>query len=266
MFFNSLRESDLLSCWLWCRISFASSRFRRCSFHNSVLRNLYSLIEVVVSGHEPDNPGKAYLVVIRRFQTQSRMLAPDTSVYPYIANSTDVNSSWQLFTDCRRVGLVSLGLHCSLDIQLYSVHDSSSSSRSYFPRGSSDAVEQHTISRILFWNSAHASRKNNSVWRSNFSDLRFVFDSEENPLVPPRLDLNLSLGLLQIKYFFRPRHISTWHSRTTVGSAIAGHICSTVRSMQILHTMEVENVISQLSHRATHAQNISTCELSLSQF
>ena len=37
------------------------------------------------------------------------------------------------------------------------------------------------------WNSANASRKNNSVWRSNHSDLGFVFDSEENPLVPPRL-------------------------------------------------------------------------------
>ena len=52
-------------------------------------------------------------------------------------------------------------------------------------------------------------KKNNSVWRSNHGDLRFVFDSEENPLVPLRLDLDISLGLLQVKYFFRPKHIST---------------------------------------------------------
>ena len=42
--------------------------------------NLYSLIEVVVSGHVPDNPGTVFLVVIKRLQSQSRMLAPDTSV------------------------------------------------------------------------------------------------------------------------------------------------------------------------------------------
>ena len=89
--------------------------------------------------------------------------------------------------------------------QLHSVHDSSFSSRLQFPRGSSDAVEQQTISRILFWNSANASRKNNSVWRSNHSDLRFVFDSKENPLVPLRLDLDLSLGLLQVKYLFQTK-------------------------------------------------------------
>ena len=52
-----------------------------CSpFNSSVLRNLYSLIEVVVSGHVPDNPYTALLVVIRWLQIQSRMLAPDTSV------------------------------------------------------------------------------------------------------------------------------------------------------------------------------------------
>ena len=113
--------------------------------------------------------------------------------------------------------------------------------------------------------------KNNSMWRSNHSDLRFVFDSEEIRLVPLRLDLDLSRGLLQVKYLFRPRHISTWQSRTTVGSAIACHsIGSTVRSAhylscKILHTMEVKHVISRLSHHATQVQNMSTCELSLSQ-
>ena len=35
--------------------------------------------------------------------------------------------------------------------------------------------------------------QNNSVWRSNHSDLRFVFDSEGNPLVPLRLGLDFSL-------------------------------------------------------------------------
>ena len=63
-------------------------------------------------------------------------------------------------------------------------------------------------------------KKNNPVWRSNHSDLRFVFDSEENPLVPLRLDLDISLGLLQVKCLLRPKHISTWLSRTTTGSAI----------------------------------------------
>ena len=36
--------------------------------------------------------------------------------------------------------------------------------------------------------------------------------------------------------------------------------------LQILHTMEVKHVISHLLHRAIHVQNISTCEVSLSQF
>ena len=39
-----------------------------------------TLIEVNISGHVPDNPGTAFLAVIRGFQSQSRMLAPDTSV------------------------------------------------------------------------------------------------------------------------------------------------------------------------------------------
>ena len=81
LFFNAVRESDLLSCWLWYRISFTSSCFRGCSY-SSVLRNLYSLIEVVVSGHVPDNPCTALLVVIRRLQTQSRHVTPiHLSVY-----------------------------------------------------------------------------------------------------------------------------------------------------------------------------------------
>ena len=38
------------------------------------------VVVVVVSGHVPDNPGTALLAVIRRLQSQSRMLAPDTPV------------------------------------------------------------------------------------------------------------------------------------------------------------------------------------------
>ena len=32
--------------------------------------------------------------------------------------------------------------------------------------------------------------------------LRFMLDFEENPLMPLRFDLDLSLGLLQVKYLF----------------------------------------------------------------
>ena len=154
----------------------------------------------------------------------------------------------------------------SLDIQLH--HDSSSfSSRLQFQRGSFDAVEQHAISRILFSNSANASRKNNSGWCSNHNDLKFVFDSGENHLVPLRLDLDLAFGLLYMNYFFRPKYISTKHSWTTVGSATACHsIRSTVRSANYLslksYTTEPKHVISLLLHGATHVQNKSTFGLS----
>ena len=44
------------------------------------MRNLYSLIEVIVSGHVLDNPDTAFVAVIRLLQSQSRMLAPETPV------------------------------------------------------------------------------------------------------------------------------------------------------------------------------------------
>ena len=135
------------SCRFRHRISFSSSRFRKCSFDNSVSRNLCSLIEVIISGHVNDNPGTAFLAVIRRLQSQSRMLAPDTPVRVPVPRQfyclPDVNSSWQLLPDCRR-----WSLSLSPDIQLHSVH---------------------TTSRILFWNSVDAFRKNNSVWRTHHS-------------------------------------------------------------------------------------------------
>ena len=80
LFFSSFRESEFLSYRFWHKISFSSSRFRWCSFDNLVLLNLYSLIEVIVSCHVLDNPGTVRLAVIRRLQSQSRMLAPDTPV------------------------------------------------------------------------------------------------------------------------------------------------------------------------------------------
>ena len=219
--------------------------FRRCSFNNSVLCNLYSLTEVVVSGYVPDSPCTALLVVIRWLKSQSRMLAPDTPVR--VPEPRQFHWSPDVFPDCRRWGLTRWD--CSPDIQLHSVHDFSLNSGLQFPRRSSDAVEQHTISWILFWNSANASRENKSVWCSNHGYLGFILDFEESRLMPLRLDLDLSVGLLQVKYLFRPRHISTWHSRTTTRSAIAslfhrfhGEICA-IFELQILHTTGVRHVI-----------------------
>ena len=37
--------------------------------NNAVLRNLNSLIEVIISDHVPDNPGTALLAVIRQLQS-----------------------------------------------------------------------------------------------------------------------------------------------------------------------------------------------------
>ena len=98
-----------------------------------------------------------------------------------------------------------------------------------------DAVDQHAVSRIIFWISADASRKTIpcGVPTTAISDSSSI--PSKNPHTPLPLSLDLSLGLFQVKYLFRRKHIPTWHSCPTVGSAITLHsISSTVRPANCL--------------------------------
>ena len=57
-----------------------------------------------------------------------------------------------------------------LSAVLHSVHDLSLTRfQAASPWETSDTVEEHTIARILFWNSADAPGKNYSVWRAHHS-------------------------------------------------------------------------------------------------
>ena len=184
------------------------------------------------------------------------------SVYPYLANSTDrlmQTLLWQLFPDCRRWGLSLL------------VHDSSFSSWLQFPRGSSDAVEQHTISGILFWNSANASRKTIRCGVPTTA----ISDSSLIPRKVPWCHFAstwtfLLEGLGKIRFQTKAHIGVAFSNDRRLCDSLSFHrfhteICVFLE-LQILHTMGVKHVISQLSHRVTHVQNISTCELSLIQF
>ena len=79
--------------------------------------------------------------------------------------------------------------------------------------------------------------------------LGFILDLEENPVMPLRLDLHLSLGLFHVKYLVRPRHIDLTFSsvrRLCDGPSFHrfhGEICATFELQQILHTTEVRHVI-----------------------
>ena len=120
---------------------------------------------------------------------------------------------------------------CSKDIQLHSVHHFSLNSRLEFPRDSFDAVEQRPSPESSFGTLRMLLAKTIPCKvPTTVSDSSLRSRGKSPHATSPRLG-DLSLGLLQVKYLFRPRHISTWHSRATVSSAIACHsISSTVRS------------------------------------
>ena len=124
------------------------------------------------------------------------------------------------------------------------------------PWETSDTVEEHTIARTLFWNSADATGNNCSVWRAHHCYLRFIFDPEEDLLALTWIFSWTSPG--------RTPFLTKGLSRTTVGSATACHsIGSTVRSADCLSCKSVKHAISQLSHRAILVRSTPTCELSL---
>ena len=96
---------------------------------------------------------------------------------------------------------------------------------------------------------------------SNHGDHRFVFDSEENPLVPLRLDLDLSLGPLQGKKPFQTK------AQIDVAFLSDRRLCDSLsfqrfHELQTLHIMGVKHVISQLTPRNSRAKHINVRTLS----